>query len=776
MLAANVVGFHLFEYARHFMTSCRRLLGLGANVGVSPAGGVLSIKKGGGLVTLTVSHVGIDRDVMLHRLQQPELAAAIAKLRERCNTAGRKVIGGVEMLNPLQGAALKLDAYEALLSNYPMWRERVCLVQVCFADAARPDQSRKYSASMREAATRIRTRFGEGALYYFEVGAEITSWTVNDRLALFRVCDVYLNCAMRDGLNLLPFEYVLCKSSQQPVAEGLVVLSEFVGCAHVLNGAMRINPFNLEHIVEQLDLALAMSPEERTARLAKDYDFVRSHSTSTWLKLAVQDMRRVRSAMLSSIPASPPTTAIAGWPGGTCKGAPVPRLQDAAVVRAYRNSTRRVIFLGLDGTLIQQEQVITHLKNFHDFQGHSLQPPAAALQCLAQLAADPANVVYVISGRTPADMQAILGQVPRLGLAAELGYVQRVSKEPLAPAKYVSSGLIPSRTGSAASSLSRSSHDDYAPIAALVHGPGVTVDAELDGSVPSPSRYAASDWSTLLHLLPVPAADWRERAQQLMCEYTSRTNGSYVRAQLSGVQWCYHDADPDFGQLQARSLTLQLRQRLTDAGVSVAHHPAKGLVEVRLSGVNKGAAADVLLMAADRQAPVDFLLCIGDDDDDEYMLSATTARACSPGLRERLQGKLFTVTVGGTSRPTSHAQYVASSSSQVISLLEALRNVSTSPAMPTTTPAMPSPASAPRPFVRQTNAGMSAGMSAGHSPTPASPYMGGGHMAGGPLAGGFAGVSPHVAGMLPDGDAPLDLPSSMAAGGFGRSGRSASVL
>ena len=39
MLAANVVGFHLFEYARHFMTSCRRLLGLGENVGTGPAGG-----------------------------------------------------------------------------------------------------------------------------------------------------------------------------------------------------------------------------------------------------------------------------------------------------------------------------------------------------------------------------------------------------------------------------------------------------------------------------------------------------------------------------------------------------------------------------------------------------------------------------------------------------------------------------------------------------------------------------------------------------------------
>ena len=113
-------------------------------------------------------------------------------------------------------------------------------------------------------------------------------------------------------------------------------------------------------------------------------------------------------------------------------------------------------------------------------------------------------------------------------------------------------------------------------------------------------------------------------------------------------------------------------------------------VQVRLAGVNKGAAADVLLMAADRQAPVDFLLCIGDDDDDEYMLSATTARACSPGLRERLQGKLFTVSVG--TRATSHAQYMASSSSQVLALLEAMRGASATPT------AMPSPAPGASPF------------------------------------------------------------------------------
>ena len=70
MLASHVVGFHLFEYARHFMTSCRRLLGLGENVGAGPGGGVLSIDLGARLVTITVSHVGVDRDVLLHRLKQ----------------------------------------------------------------------------------------------------------------------------------------------------------------------------------------------------------------------------------------------------------------------------------------------------------------------------------------------------------------------------------------------------------------------------------------------------------------------------------------------------------------------------------------------------------------------------------------------------------------------------------------------------------------------------------------------------------------------------------
>ena len=63
--------------------------------------------------------------------------------------------------------------------------------------------------------------------------------------------------------------------------------------------------------------------------------------------------------------------------------------------------------------------------------------------------------------------------------------------------------------------------------------------------------------------------------------------------------------------------------------MTVSHSAVKGVVEVRLAGVNKGAVADCVLRSAHAEAPIDFVLCIGDDNEDEYMLSAVTASSAS---------------------------------------------------------------------------------------------------------------------------------------------------
>ena len=211
-------------------------------------------------------------------------------------------------------------------------------------------------------------------------------------------------------------------------------------------------------------------------------------------------MRRVRSTSLDGGggAAPEPPRALCSWPGGSVAGQPLPRLTVESVARAYRNSSRRVILLGLDGTLIQQEKVMAHLKLFHDFQGHSMAPPPAVLHCLRALSADPANIIYVISSRSENDMEACLGDIGGLGLAAEDGFL-----------------MMP---------------------------------AQPEGS------HTQRAWRTILRDPDAVTLPWRDTVKHVLNTYKQRTNGAYVRWQQSAAQFLYHDADPDFGRFQASGL------------------------------------------------------------------------------------------------------------------------------------------------------------------------------------------------------------------------------
>jgi trehalose 6-phosphate synthase/phosphatase len=62
ILSADHIGFHLYEYARHFRSVCHRLLGY--NSEMSPSG-TLTVYVDGREVAITCMHVGVD----LPRLQ-----------------------------------------------------------------------------------------------------------------------------------------------------------------------------------------------------------------------------------------------------------------------------------------------------------------------------------------------------------------------------------------------------------------------------------------------------------------------------------------------------------------------------------------------------------------------------------------------------------------------------------------------------------------------------------------------------------------------------------
>jgi trehalose 6-phosphate synthase/phosphatase len=105
-------------------------------------------------------------------------------------------------------------------------------------------------------------------------------------------------------------------------------------------------------------------------------------------------------------------------------------------------------------------------------------------------------------------------------------------------------------------------------------------------------------------------------ARVLLDDAAARTPGAWVEEKTAGLAWHHRPCDPEHGAAAAR----ELRWRLLDA---LANGPLDVLcgdkvVEVRLRGVHKGAAAQRALRTAGRAVAI----AIGDDRTDEDLFAA----------------------------------------------------------------------------------------------------------------------------------------------------------
>lgn len=71
------------------------------------------------------------------------------------------------------------------------------------------------------------------------------------------------------GLNLIPLEYIFARSESETA--GVVLASEFSACSSLLNGAVRINPFDVAKTAAAMEQALTMSEGERSVTVVVYY-------------------------------------------------------------------------------------------------------------------------------------------------------------------------------------------------------------------------------------------------------------------------------------------------------------------------------------------------------------------------------------------------------------------------------------------------------------------------------------------------------------------------
>lgn len=115
LLGSSLIGFQTEEYARHFLTTCSRLLNLEAR-----NDGVLLDSR---YVSVMSLPIGIDPAQIDEKRKEPEVGEWADALQKRY--AGKKLLVARDKLDGVRGVRQKLLAFELFLKKYPEWIGKV---------------------------------------------------------------------------------------------------------------------------------------------------------------------------------------------------------------------------------------------------------------------------------------------------------------------------------------------------------------------------------------------------------------------------------------------------------------------------------------------------------------------------------------------------------------------------------------------------------------------------------------------------------------------------
>lgn len=223
--------------------------------------------------------------------------------------------------------------------------------------------------------------------------------------ALYAVTDIALVTSLRDGMNLVSYEFVACQESKK----GVLILSEFAGAAQSLGaGAILVNPWNITEVATSIDQALNMSPEEREKRHWHNFKHVTLHTAQDWAETFVSELNDTVVEAQLRIRQVPP---------------PLPGLD---AIKRYFQSSNRLLILGFNATIT--EPVDTPGRRGRDqIKEMELKLHPDLRESLTALCSDPKTTIVVLSGSGRNVLDDNFGEF-NMWLAAENGMFLRSTK------------------------------------------------------------------------------------------------------------------------------------------------------------------------------------------------------------------------------------------------------------------------------------------------------------------------------------------------------------
>ncbi len=378
LLGADLLGFHIYDYARHFISSCNRILGTSSEQGF--------IEYQGRRVKVDVFPIGVDYAKFRETLTHKQTRREIEMLDERYH--GQRLILSVDRLDYSKGIMKRLEAYEMLLRDHPELRRTVTMMMVAVPSRTEVETYKQLRNEIEIAVSRINGAYG--TTDWAPISYQFQNLQFEQIVALYAKAEVALVTPLRDGMNLVAKEYIASKRNRK----GVLILSEMAGAADELNDAIITNPNDVPLLAQEIYKALIMPKAEQVRRQKAMQARISDYTVQKWGADFIEQLEIASSQH-----------------HGALRKRLTHDMTDT-IIKSFITSKRRLVLLDYDGTL-------------HSFSS-SISPaavrPSPKLKAqLKHISEQSKTKLCIISGRPRATLDEWFRGLPKLILVAEHG-------------------------------------------------------------------------------------------------------------------------------------------------------------------------------------------------------------------------------------------------------------------------------------------------------------------------------------------------------------------
>lgn len=318
LLGSDLIGFHTYEYMRHFMSALYRILGM------EPTLGRLYYENR--TIQIDAFPMGIDYNKFHNAGKAKTVKKHVAAYSKRLKN--EKLILSVDRLDYSKGILQRLKAYDRFLSKYPKYKNKISMLLLVVPSRSSVSDYKSLKEEIDEEVGRINGKFSKlewAPIYYL-----YRSLSFQRLSALYNMSDIALVTPFRDGMNLVAKEFVASKVN----SKGVLILSEMAGSALELKDAVCVNPNDIDNIVASLATALEMPEEEQKERMNAMQAILSKQTVQKWANDFITALDKTHFVKLREGKKS------------------VSKLVKHMLKKEYDQSENRLLLLDYDGTLL----------------------------------------------------------------------------------------------------------------------------------------------------------------------------------------------------------------------------------------------------------------------------------------------------------------------------------------------------------------------------------------------------------------------------------------